>query len=72
MISASPVWWAKEWWWWWAKEWVETIMNETILDLVRKAHAPTVYGGWYIVDGGTIMWRESDGRSPVEPTVPGD
>jgi hypothetical protein len=60
------------------KEWTERVMNMTVVGLyayLDDHHMAVLYGlehCWYIVGEGTTMRRESDGRSPVEPVVPGD
>lgn len=60
----------------WMKEWVECVMNQTVVGLYPKDKGFDLVWGlelcWYLIGEGVIVWREGDGRSPVEPTVPGD
>ena len=59
---------------WSLQYWSEEILNQSVRGLYEKN--PSFNGGlevcWYLTGVGVTMWRESDGRSPVEPTVPGD
>lgn len=58
------------------RDWVERIMNQTVIGLYDYLDNPgfVLYMEhcWYIAGEGVTVWRESDGRSPVEPVVPGD